>query len=82
MALCTVVADCVVVSRSGGPGEVGAFPIGVVVVGRAGDRDLLDDRPPPTTAAYLGHDADPVLDGWETHQAVYAALEPYRIGML
>jgi hypothetical protein len=50
-----------------------------VVVGRAGDRDLLRDRPPPPTAAYLGHDADPVLDGWEKHQAVYAALEPYRL---
>jgi hypothetical protein len=50
-----------------------------VVVGRAGDPDLLDDRPPPPTAAYLGHDPDPVLDGWETHQAVYAALAPHRI---
>jgi AAA domain len=50
-----------------------------VVIGRAGDRDLLNDRPPPPTSAYLGHDADPVLDGWEVHQAVYAALEPARL---
>ncbi len=50
-----------------------------VVVGRAGDRDVLDDRPPPPTAAYLGHDADPVLDGWEIDQSVYSALEPYRL---
>jgi hypothetical protein len=49
--------------------------------GLAGDRDLLDDRPPPPTAAYLGHDADPVLDGREIPQAVYAALEPHRLAV-
>jgi hypothetical protein len=52
-----------------------------VVVGRAGDRDLLDDRPPPPTAAYLGHDADPVLDGWEVHSEVFAALDPVRVAL-
>jgi hypothetical protein len=52
-----------------------------VVVGRAGDRDLLDDRPPPPTAAYLGHDADPVLDGWEAHQEVYSALAQHRLNV-
>ncbi|MGF1583060.1 MAG: AAA family ATPase [Gemmataceae bacterium] len=51
-----------------------------VVVGREGDPDLLTDRPPPPTAGYLGHDFDPLLDGWEVHQAVYAALEEHRIG--
>lgn len=50
-----------------------------IVVGRAGDRQLLDDRPPPPTAAYLGHDADPVLDGWEVHQEVYGALAQHRL---
>jgi hypothetical protein len=50
-----------------------------VVVGRAGDRRLLDDRPPPPTAAYLGHDADPVLDGWEVHQEVYDSLAQHRL---
>jgi hypothetical protein len=52
-----------------------------VVVGRAGDRDLLDDRPPPPTAAYLGWDPDPMLDGWEVHQEVLAALEAYRLAV-
>ncbi len=50
-----------------------------VVVGRVGDRELLDDRPPPPTAAYLGYDPDPVLDGWEIHQAVFDALAPFRV---
>jgi hypothetical protein len=50
-----------------------------VVVGRAGDRELLDDRPPPPTAAYLGHDADPVLNGWEVHQSVFETLARYRL---
>jgi hypothetical protein len=45
-----------------------------VVVGRVGDRDLVNDHPPPPTAAYLGHDPDPVLDGWEAHREVFAAL--------
>ena len=52
-----------------------------VVVGRRGDRELVADRPPPPTAAYLGHDPDPVLDGWEAHEAVFAALEPHLIAV-
>jgi hypothetical protein len=51
-----------------------------IVVGRAGDRELLAGIP-PATPAYLGADDDPVLDGWGTHQAVFAALEPYRIAL-
>ncbi len=50
-----------------------------VVVGRASDRELLEDQVPPPTAAYLGHDADPVLDGWEVHRQVFAALDPFCI---
>jgi hypothetical protein len=50
-----------------------------VVVGRASDRELLEDQVPPPTAAYLGHDADPVLDGWEVHRQVFASLEPYSV---
>lgn len=50
-----------------------------VVVGRAGDRDLLTDTPPPPTAAYLGYDPDPVLDGWAAHEAVFDATDPYRL---
>jgi hypothetical protein len=52
-----------------------------VVVGRRGDRELVADRPPPPTAAYLGHDPDPVLDGWEVHEAVFAALEPHQMAV-
>jgi hypothetical protein len=48
-----------------------------VVVGRADDRELLEDRPAP--AAYLGWDPDPVLDGWEIHREAFAALEPFRL---
>ncbi len=50
-----------------------------IVVGRVGDRELLEDQIPPPTAAYLGWDPDPVLDGWEVHRAVFAALESFRI---
>jgi hypothetical protein len=51
-----------------------------LVVGRAGDADPLEDQPPPSTPAYLGCDADPVLDGWEIHRRVFSAIEPFRIG--
>jgi hypothetical protein len=51
-----------------------------IVVGRAGDGDMLDEQPPPPTPAYLGWDPDPVLDGWEIHRQVFAALEPVRVG--
>jgi hypothetical protein len=52
-----------------------------VVVGRAGDQDLLEDQVPPPTAAYLGWTPDPVLDGWQVHRDVFAALEPFRVSM-
>jgi hypothetical protein len=50
-----------------------------VVVGRAGDRDLLEGRVPPPTAAYLGWGPDPLLDGWEVHREVFATLEPFHV---
>ena len=50
-----------------------------VVVGRAGDRELLDDRLPPPTPAYIGQSVDSVLVGWEVHQAVYTELERVRL---
>jgi hypothetical protein len=50
-----------------------------VVVGRADDDEMLDDKPPPPTPAYLAGDPDPVLDGWEVHRQVFAALEPVRL---
>jgi hypothetical protein len=52
-----------------------------VVVGRCGDRDLLEDEVPPPTPAYLGFDPDPVLDGWEVHRQVFDALQPFGIAM-
>jgi hypothetical protein len=54
---------------------------GCIVVGRKGDADLLGDQPPPPTPAYIGWDPDPVLDGWEIHREVFAALEPFRVGI-
>jgi hypothetical protein len=49
-----------------------------ILVGRAGDRDHVRHQP-PTTPAYLGWDPDPILDGWEAHRHVFAALEPHVI---
>jgi hypothetical protein len=49
-----------------------------VVVGRMSDRRLLDEIP-PSTRAYIGWDPDPVYQGWQIHEAVFAALEPHRI---
>jgi hypothetical protein len=53
-----------------------------IVVGRRGDSNLLEDQLPPPTAAYLGWDPDPLLDGWEIHREVFAALEPWRVSVL
>jgi len=50
-----------------------------VVVGRVGDHEMLDDQPPPPTPAYLGWDPDPVLDGWDVHRQVFAALERAKV---
>jgi hypothetical protein len=50
-----------------------------VLVGRAGDQEMLEDQPPPPTPAYLGWDPDPVLDGWEVHRDVFEALEPFGV---
>ena len=49
-----------------------------IVIGRVGDRSLLEAIP-PTTPAYLGWDPDPVYDGWSVHQALFAAIEPHRL---
>jgi hypothetical protein len=49
-----------------------------IVIGRAGDAELVEDQVPPPTPAYLDWDPDPVLDGWEVHRQVFAALEPCR----
>lgn len=49
-----------------------------IVVGRAGDRELVAGIP-PATPAYTGWDLDPGLDGWYAHEGVFNALEPHRI---
>lgn len=52
-----------------------------ILVGRTGDRALLEDQIPPPTAAYLGWDPDPVLDGWEVHHQLFAALERFQVSV-
>lgn len=49
-----------------------------VVVGRAGDRELVEGLP-PATPAWPGIDTDQILDGWEAHRGVFRALEPLRV---
>jgi hypothetical protein len=53
-----------------------------IVVGRACDHELLENQIPPPTAAYLGWDPDPVLDGWEVHRDVFTAFEPFRFAVI
>jgi hypothetical protein len=48
-----------------------------VVVGRAGDRDLLDDRRHRRSPSW-GWDPDPVLDGWDVHRGVFDGLDGYH----
>jgi hypothetical protein len=50
------------------------------VVGRDGDEDMFEDRGPPSTPAYLGLDADPMLDDWDVHRQKFEALEACRVG--
>jgi len=51
-----------------------------IVVGRAGDRELVEGLP-PATPTWPGIDADEILDGWEAHRGVFRALEPYRVAL-
>lgn len=48
-----------------------------IVVGRVGDRELVQGIP-PATPGYVGWDANPALDGWYVHEAVFEALRPHR----
>jgi hypothetical protein len=48
-----------------------------IVIGREGDRNLLDGFP-PITPVFPEWDSDPLLDGWDTHRQVFEGLEPYR----
>lgn len=49
-----------------------------IVVGRAADADLVDGVP-SDNEVWLGHDSDPVLDGWFTHRLVFERLEHIAI---
>lgn len=49
-----------------------------IVVGRAGDRALVEGIP-PATPSYVGWDSNPALDGWYAHEAVFEALRTARI---
>lgn len=48
------------------------------VIGRAGDRKLVEGLP-PSAPAYLGDDSEPLLTGWQVHRSVFKQLAPYRI---
>jgi hypothetical protein len=51
-----------------------------IVVGRQGDRELVEGVPPSTpTFPGAGPDTDEILRGWYIHGAVFAALESSRI---
>lgn len=49
-----------------------------IVVGRSTDRELVVG-PPPATPAWLGVRGDTLLEGWETHRAVFEALRSHRV---
>jgi hypothetical protein len=51
-----------------------------VVVGRAGDRELVEGLP-PSTPAWPGAESDQILRGWEVHQGVFSALMPYHVSI-
>ncbi|TIN20136.1 MAG: hypothetical protein E5Y51_03830 [Mesorhizobium sp.] len=51
-----------------------------VVIGRAGDRQLVEGLP-PSTPAWPGADSDHILRGWEVHQNLFSALERYRVAV-
>ena len=49
-----------------------------IVVGRRGDRELIEGLP-PSTPAWPGVDEDAVLGGWDVHRRVFEVLEPLRV---
>lgn len=51
-----------------------------IIVGRRGDRELVEGLP-PSTPAYPGGsvDVDDVLRGWEAHRNVFSALTPHIV---
>lgn len=49
-----------------------------VVVGREGDRAVVEGFP-PITPAFPDWDSDPLLDGWDVHRQVFNGLSPNRV---
>jgi AAA domain len=49
-----------------------------IVVGRRGDRELVQGLP-PSTPAWPGVEDDSVLGGWDVHRQVFDALERVRV---
>jgi hypothetical protein len=52
-----------------------------VVVGRSGDRGLVEGLAPSTPAWPGFAGADEILRGWEVHRSVFSALMPYLVQM-
>ncbi len=53
---------------------------GCIVVGRRSDPDLVDELP-PAGETWIGHDSDPVLDGWMAHSLVFASLGNFAVDL-
>jgi hypothetical protein len=51
-----------------------------IIVGRQGDRELVEGLP-PATPAWPESAPDRILSGWEVHQSVFAALTPFRVSV-
>ena len=51
-----------------------------LVVGRDGDRALVEGLP-PATPSWPGAQTDDILQGWEIHRNVFRALDPFRVSM-
>jgi hypothetical protein len=49
-----------------------------ILVGRAGDRELVEGLP-PSAPAWPGANFDDVLRGWEVHQNIFAGLLPFHV---
>jgi hypothetical protein len=51
-----------------------------IVVGRAGDADIIEAIP-PSSDAWIGYDSDPEVDGWFAHRMVFDQLGRHAIDL-
>jgi hypothetical protein len=51
-----------------------------IVVGRAGDADLLASAPQPSDA-WLGQDGSPEIDGWFSHKITFDQLAQHAVDL-